>query len=155
MVRLPPRSVSRLTVASLIASALGACGSSDTETELRELIAEAEQAAEDRNTRFFRGLVSERYADSRGYDREELITLLRGYFLAHPQIEVINRIESVELPGEDIAHLTVLTGVVGQRDGASLLSGLDGDLHRLELEFVREGGDWQVIGAQWERSRDD
>jgi hypothetical protein len=28
---------------------------------------------------------------------------------------------------------------------------IDGDLNSIELEIVRESGDWRVISADWER----
>ena len=46
----------------------------------------------------------------------------------------------------------MLAGVLARRPGEGLLEGLDGRLYRLELELVDSGGDWQIIGADWERS---
>ena len=32
------------------------------------------------------------------------------------------------------------------------VEGFDGRVYRLELELVENDGDWQIIGASWERS---
>jgi len=87
----------------------------------------------------------------RGNDRDRLLNLIRGYFLAHPSIDVLARLESAELQGNDAAELVVLTGILGRRPG-ELLEGFDGRVFRLELELVLDGGDWRIIGARWERS---
>lgn len=136
---------------ALLAAALGGCAASDPDAELRELIAAAERAAEQRDHGFFRDLLGEAYRDSRGNDREALLRMLRGYFLTHSSVEIVSRIEALELQGSDAAKVVVQAGVVGRRAGESLVGGLDGELHRLELELVGGRGEWQVIGASWRR----
>jgi len=133
-------------------TALVGCGSEEPDAQLRALIDRAELAAEERDTGFFRDVLSDRYADRRGNDRDRLVATLRGYFLAHQSIEMITRVESISVSGADAAQVVLHAGLVGRREGASVISGLQGQLYRIELELVAEGGDWQVIGAQWERS---
>lgn len=133
-------------------AAMVACGSEDPAAELRSLIDQAELAAEERDTGFFRALLSARYADRRGNDRDRLIAMLRGYFLTHQSVEIVTRVESVVLSGADVAEVVLYAGMLGRRAGAPLVAGLDGQLYRIELELVEQGGDWQVIGAHWERS---
>ena len=140
-----------LLVGSLL-TVLLACGSEDPNTELRELIERTEVAAEERETGHFRRLLSDRYTDPRGNNRERMIDIIRGYFLTHQSLEIVTRIESIVLNGTDAADVSLLAGLLGQREGASFLGGLDGRLYDVELELVREGGDWQIIGARWERS---
>jgi hypothetical protein len=142
----------RLVLASSLALAAG-CSSSDPETEIRALLAATEQAAEARDTGFFREVIGSAYRDSRGNDRDQTVNMLRGLFVANQKVEIVSRIDSVELQGADAARAIVHAGMVGQRAGASLLGGLDADLYRFELELVNEGGDWQIIGATVERAR--
>jgi hypothetical protein len=131
------------------------CGGEDDETAaLRQLIDDAEAAAEDRQTGYFRSLLAESYSDARGNDHERMIEIVRGYFLMHPSLEIVTRIETIEIVGSDVAEISLLAGVVGQRVGGALLGGLDGRLYDLDLELIRRGGDWQVIGASWERALD-
>ena len=56
------------------------------------------------------------------------------------------------LEGEDAARAVVHAGMVGRRTGAALIDGVDADLYRFELELVNEGGDWQIIGADYRRA---
>lgn len=142
----------RARVLAVIALLAFGCTAQDPATVIEQLIEETEVAAESRDTGHFRRLIAESYVDARGNDREQLINLIRGYFLANQSIDVLRRIESVELRGDDAAEVVVLAGVLARRPGAGLLGGFDGRVYRLELELVENGGDWQVIGATWERS---
>jgi hypothetical protein len=138
------------TLSAVLGAAAVGCGSDDPEAELRDLIAQAEIAAEARDTGFFRDTISASYADRRGQRRDDVINVIRGIFLTNATVEVVNRIEAIELAGTDAAKVKLQAALVGKREGAALLD-VDGDLYRIELELVREGGDWRVISADWER----
>jgi hypothetical protein len=131
-----------------VAAAAGGCGSGDPEAEVRELIAKAESAAEARDTGFFRDTISASYADRRGQSRDDVINVIRGVFITNASVEVISRIHTIELAGADAATVKMQAALVGKREGASLLD-VDGDLYDIELELVRDSGDWRVISADW------
>jgi hypothetical protein len=138
------------------AASLSACAGGDAEEQLRRLIDAAEAAAESRDTGHFRSLISPDYRDARGNDRDAVINLLRAYFLTHQSIEVVTRIEEVVLDGSDAADIALgvaLLGFRGRASGESLLDSVRGDLERLELELVLEGGDWRIVGATWSDAR--
>jgi len=144
---------SRRALAVLLLGIVAGCGGSsgsDAEAELRALVAEAEAAAEDRDTGFFRELISTNYADAAGRSRDDLIDRVRGYFFLNTSIEVLTRIERVELSGSDAAELVVQAAIVGGRRGGALPD-IDADYRRLEVELVRDGSRWQVIAAAWGR----
>jgi hypothetical protein len=128
------------------------CGSTDPETELRAVLAAAEAAAESRDAGFFADLVAESYRDSRGNDRDQLVRMVRGLFLANQRIEIVSRVDEIVLEGADAARAVLHAGMLGQRSGGELLVGVDADLYRFELELVNDGGEWQVIGADWNRA---
>jgi hypothetical protein len=138
------------TLSALLVAAAGGCGSDDPQAELRNLIAAAETAAEARETGFFRDTISASYADRRGLRRDDVISMIRGVFLTNATVEVMSRIETIELAGTDAAKVRLQAALVGKREGASLLD-VDGDLYRIELELVKESGDWRIISADWER----
>jgi len=138
-----------VAVATMLVSA---CEASDPEAEIRALLAAAEEAAEARNVGFFGDALGEGFRDARGNDRDELIRMVRGFFIANQRIEIVSRIDEIVLEGEDAARAVVHAGMVGQRTGAALIDGVDADLYRFELELVNEGGDWQIIGADYRRA---
>lgn len=144
----------RLLIAASAACCISCSASQDEEAELRSLVDSAETAAEERQTGYFRALLAESYTDNRGNDHERMIDVFRGYFLMHPSLEIVTRIDTIELLGADAAEISLLAGVVGQRAGGLLLGGVDGRLYDLDIELVRNGSDWQVIGATWDRALD-
>jgi hypothetical protein len=139
-----------LTLSALLGAATGGCGPDDPQAELRELIVEAESAAEARDTGYFRDVISTSYADRRGQRRDDVVNVIRGIFLTNTTVEVISRIETIELAGTQAAKVKLQCALVGKREGASLFD-VDGDLYRIELELVRENGNWRIISADWER----
>lgn len=139
------------TAAVLAAAAVAGCGVSDPEADLRALLAGAEQAAEARDVGFFSALVGDGYRDAQGHDRDELLRMVRGLFLANQRIEIVSRVDEVTLEGSDAARVVLHAGLLGQRMGAAPLAGVDADLYRFELELVNDGGDWRIIGADWRR----
>jgi len=144
----------RIVLASSVAL-LAACGASDPEAEVRALLTAAEQAAEARDTGFFRAVIATAYRDAAGRDREQAVNLVRGLFVANQKVEIVSRVDSIELEGTDAARAVVHAGLVGQRAGARMLGGLEADLYRFELELVNDGGDWQIIGARITPARGD
>jgi hypothetical protein len=135
-----------LTICVLVC--LGGCAAGDPHAEIEALIERTEAAAEARDTGFFRDLVSDDYVDVRGRTRDDVIDLVRGYFLLSARVEVVIRIERIALAGTDAADVELQAALVGRAEGRSLL-GVDGNLYDLDIELVKEGSSWRVIGADW------
>jgi membrane-bound lytic murein transglycosylase B len=130
------------STASLIfiaALVLCACGAkSSDEAQVRALVDGVEAAAEARDTSDVLQHVADDYADARGFDKAQLQNFLRGYFLAHPGLELVVNIESLEFPVDGLAQAVVTVATVELGDP---------DLMRLNVEFRREGGAWRVARA--------
>jgi hypothetical protein len=141
------------SLAAALAAVLAAgCGSSDPEAEIRAVLAAAEEAAESRDAGLFADLVAESYRDSHGNDRDQLVRMVGGLFLANQRIEIVSRVDEIVLEGADAARAVLHAGMLGQRPGAQLLAGVDADLYRFELELANDSGEWQIIGANWDRA---
>ena len=128
------------------------CGSSDPEAEIRALLTAAEGAAEARDVGFFGDAIGDSYRDAQGNDREAVLRMLRGLFIANQRIEIVSRIDEIDVEGGDAARAVVHAGMVGRRTDATLIDGLGADLYRFELELVNDGGNWQIIGADFKRA---
>ena len=89
------------------------------------------------------------YRDAHGNDRDDMLRLVRGYFLAHGSVTIVSHIDSVELEGKDAARAVLHAGLIGRRARESLLGGTEGDLYRVEVELVAQDGTWRVIRADW------
>jgi hypothetical protein len=60
-------------------------------------------------------LVADDYSDAQGFDKEQLRSFLRGYFLTHPRIEIFVRVGAMEFPAQDLARVRVEVTMVGTR----------------------------------------
>ena len=123
----------------LAAILLAACGAKSSEEEqVRALISAIETAAEARDTSDVLEHVADNYVDSNGFDKSQLRNFLLGYFLAHPRVEVLVNIESVEFPVDGLAQAVISLATVELTDP---------DMQRLKVEFRRSGSAWQVVRA--------
>jgi hypothetical protein len=128
--------VSPIFIAAIL---LAACGTkSSDEEQVRALVDAVETAAEARDTSDVLEHVADNYADSNGFDKTQLQNFLRGYFLAHPRLEVLVNIESLEFPVDGLAQAVISLATVELTDP---------DLQRLKVEFRRSGSVWQVVRA--------
>lgn len=127
-------------ISVLIAVAcLASCGArSSDEEQVREVLATMEAAAEARDASDVLEHVAVNYEDAQGFDRAQLTNFLRGYFLAHPKIELLVSIESLYFPADGLAQAKISV--------ASLALG-DADHERFKVEFRRQGSDWQLSRA--------
>jgi len=118
---------------------LAACSSrSSDEEQLRELVAGMETAAEARDASDVLAFIADDYDDAQGFDKSQLRNFLRGYFLAHPKLEVVVNISQLEFPADGLARaeLSVTTVELNDPDHASF-----------KVEFRRVDGDWRVSRA--------
>jgi hypothetical protein len=144
----------KIAAATLLALLVSACGPSGTpESQVRAVIARGEVAAEARDISGVMDLVSPTFQDGRGGSRDDLKQYLRGYFVTHQSIHLLMRVNSVEFPYSDMAKVSLTLGTLGREsDGTSTLD-LAADVHDVELELQREGGEWRVTRASWQSAR--
>jgi hypothetical protein len=137
-----------------LALAFAACGPSGTpEAEIRALVTEAEELAEARDASELRGLVADDYQDARGRDATEVRNLLHAWLVAHPSVNLMTRIDSIELEGTELARVEVTIGMLGREANAESDWDLAADIERLDVRLARDGGDWRVIAASRQSER--
>lgn len=129
------------------------CDRGDPEAQLRALIERSETAVEKKETAVLRQSISEKYSDSQGQDKKAVEALLRYYFLRNESIHLLTRLQQMSFPGPETAQAVVMVAMAGQpiRD-AGELERLRADLHRFELSFARENGEWKLTRAEWRRA---
>lgn len=126
---------------------------STPEAEVRALIHGAVTAAEQKEIGTLRGLISDKYADDQGQDKRAVEGLLRLHFLRNQTVHLYAHIQSVTLPQPEGAQATVLVAMAGAPiASAQELPLLRADLHRFEIDFVRENKVWRVRRAAWRRA---
>ncbi len=124
------------------------CSSSPPEEAVQARLDGAVAAVEQRDTGYFRDLISDAFIDARGLRRDDAINRLRGLFLRYPRIRVIRGFQEIQLAGPGAAQAVITAGLTG--DQGQQLVGFSADLYRFELEFALEpDGEWRIIGADY------
>jgi hypothetical protein len=115
---------------------LAACGQrSSDEEQVREVLASMETAAEARDASDVLAFVANDYGDAQGFDKSHLQNFLRGYFLAHPKLEVVVNISRLEFPADGLAQAELSVSTVELNDP---------DHATFKVEFRRVHGDWRL-----------
>jgi hypothetical protein len=137
----------------VIAVQLGGCAAEPTpEERIRELIREAEVAAEARDTGDVIAFVAEEFRTDQGLAREDLRNYLRALFLRYQSVHLLVKVSSIEVT-DDRATAIVFVAMAGQPLSDDNLLMLRADAHRLELGLRERDGDWRVETASWRRAR--
>ncbi len=128
-------------------------GKDSPEAQVRTLITQAESAAEKKDSGALRRLVSEKYSDSQARDKKIVESIFRFYFLRNEAIHLFTRVQQISFPQQDVAQAVVMVAMAGQPiSAAENLERVRADLHRFEITWARENGEWKVVRAEWRRA---
>lgn len=133
----------------LLAALLAGCSApAAPEDAVRAWLERAEAAVEARDRDTLLELVSERYVDQEGNDKDGVGQRLRLYFLRHRNILIASDVEKLIVSGGTAAEVVLTAGMVG-RDASALGFGAERLRFELELELEQEDGAWRLVDARW------
>ena len=91
---------------------LGGCGGPEAgpEEQVRQWLSAGQQAVETKERGDLLDLISPSYADSRGFDRDDIGDRLRVYFLRQQSIKLLTSIEEIRLYGDSAAEVDLTVG---------------------------------------------
>lgn len=138
------RAVSIIT-ASVLLTACGGPGDGP-EALVRQWVADAEAAAEEKDRRALMTMISEHYLDARGNDHDAIDATLRYYFLRQQSVNLATSIDEVTINGETAADVYVTVGTVGLNDSTL---GISADAFHFHFELENHDDDWLLMGARW------
>jgi hypothetical protein len=139
----------------VVAMLLPGCRGEPTspEAEVRALINSAVAAAEQKNIGMLKNLISKKYTDEQGQNKQAVEGLLRLHLLRNETVHLYAHIQSITLPQPERAQATILVAMAGVPiASAQELPTLRADLHRFDINFAREGKTWRVQQAAWRRA---
>jgi hypothetical protein len=142
----------RAWVAAMVAMAamLPGCGPEESpEARVRSVVAAGEAAAEARDLAGLLEHVSPAFRDANGGGPDELKQYLRGYFVMHPSVYLLTRVESVEFPYRDYARVQLKVGMLGREATDPATLDLAADAKEIVLELQLEDDEWKVVRAAW------
>lgn len=108
---------------------------------------EAEAFAEARDAGELRALVADDYRDANGRDAAQIRGFLHAWLVAHPSVNLLTRVDSIELEGTEQARVRVTVGLLGREAKGDAGWDLAVDLERLDIRLARDGDAWRVVGA--------
>ena len=141
----------RTALLTLILVLVQACsGDGSAEDQIRHLIDNAVQAAEDRSPDGLSELMHADFIDQQGNNRQQLAKLLRLYFFRHKNIHLFTRMYSIEMLSANQASVSLHVAMAGTViSDVNALSALSARIYRFELQLVKQD-DWLLRHASWE-----
>jgi hypothetical protein len=146
------RTITTLVVISVIVVVLGECKDRSTpEQQVRATIAQAEQAAQEKDLKTLAGLLSDRFGENTENDRASVLRIVQLQFLRYPSIHLLVRVPAVVFPEPGHAEVTALVAMASlPLASAADLARASADLYRFDLVFVEEGKRrWRLRSAAW------
>ena len=126
------------------------------ESQVRLFIADGETAAEKRQVKDIKKMVSDNYADDHKRKKIDLVRIVAGYFLRHKNIHLFSHIGSLHFPEKGRAELTLFVAMSGQPvTDAKALFDIRADLNRLDMVLVLENSKWRLKKAVWRQAQID
>lgn len=111
------------------------------------LVDEVETLAEARDAGELRALIADDYRDTNGRDASDVRNLLHAWLVAHPSVNLLTRIDAIELEGTEQARVQVTIGMLGREAKGGADWDLAVNVERLDIHLVRDGSDWRVVAA--------
>jgi hypothetical protein len=141
----------RTVLLTLILVLVQACSDDGSaEDQIRHLIDNAVQAAEDRSLDGLSELMHTEFIDQQGNNRQQLGRLLRVYFFRHKNIHLFTRVDSIEMLSDNQASVNLHVAMAGTViSDVDALSSLSARIYRFELQLVKQD-DWLLRHASWE-----
>ena len=136
-----------LTLILVLAQSCSDDGSA--EDQIRHLIDNAVQSAEDRSVDGLGELMHSDFIDQKGNNRTQLSKLLRLYFFRHKNIHLFTRVDSIEILSDNQASVSLHVAMAGSViSDVDALSSLSARIYRFELQLVKQD-DWLLRHASW------
>ena len=107
--------------------------------EIRAYIKSGVYAAQSRDTDALAERMHGDYSDQKGYNKKQLIGLLRGYFFRHKNIHLFTKIDAIELLTENEAIVRMHVAMAGSAiTDIDALSSLRARIYRFELQLIKQ-----------------
>lgn len=138
----------RALLAVLACCLVAACGGerSTPEEEVRAWVKQGHELTESKDRRALVDMISPAYSDARGNSRDDIENMFRAVFLRQKKVELITRIDDVQVYADTAAEVSLDVGMAGSDDN---VLGFSADAYQFEMELEKDGDDWLLISARW------
>ncbi len=122
------------------------------EDEIKQYIASAKQAAENRSSGDLADLISEQYRDQRNWDKKQIKNMARAYFLTHQNIYLLTKIDSIDFQNENSAFVVLHVAMAGTAiTDLSAINNLRARVYKFELQLIKNDV-WLLQQAKWKNA---
>ena len=130
------------------------CERLSPEERVRRLIAEAITAARAGDEESLAEMVSERYRDSRGNGRGQLLALVGFHVCQEESLYLLERVRSIQRTGAERVEARLLLGAAGVPiEDLAKLNRYSADLLLIDIVVEKEErGRWRLTEADWRRA---
>ena len=144
------KSFYRTVLLTLILLLVQACSDDGSaEDQIRHLIDNAVQAAEDRSVDGLAELMHTDFIDQQGNNLKQVSKLLRVYFFRHKNIHLFTRVDGIEMLTDNQASVSLHVAMAGTViSDVDALSSLSARIYRFELQLIKQD-DWLLRHASW------
>jgi hypothetical protein len=123
------------------------------EDEIRQFIASGIEYAEQRNSGDLKDMIRNNYSDQKGYDKKQLVSLMRIYFLRNKSIYLLYKIKDIKITGNQNATVQLYVAMAGKQvSDITLLSNYRASIYRFELQLIKPDDEWLLERARWARA---
>ena len=120
------------------------------EQQIRDTVDAAADAVERRALTEVKALISPGYQDREQRSRRDLTQLLAGYFFRHKSIHLLTQINRIRFPQPEQAEVLLFVAMAGRPiEDVAQLTAFRARLYRIDLQMVREDGEWLVNSGRW------
>jgi len=150
-----PSLASHVLLILLMQLLLVSCSSEPETPEqiVTEFIGKLEDAAEQRNRRALKGLVSDNYLDATKRTKQDILAIANGYLLRNKSIYCFTSIDSVSQDGDTEISARVLAALGSQPiTDVSMLPEIRSDIYWFDIMILRLGGSWQLAEVSWRQA---
>ncbi len=124
--------------------------------EVRALLAEAELAAETKDIKVIKEMISANYADTQGRAKDDLKQVLAYHFLRNQSLHLAVRVDSIALlPSGEVEGVLFVAMANTPISSLEELANLRAAMYRFDFRWIQEGGkgkDWKLIQSSWRRA---
>ena len=124
------------------------CGSDECpDAEIRARFSAMAEAAEARDVGELADGIADDYRDLDGNTKDDIVLQMRRVLLLTRNLTVSTNVDALDVQTADFATATVRARVT---DVDIRRLQIDGEGVVFELEWALNGGDWQIVSADWE-----
>ncbi len=133
---------------------LVSCTESNTpEEQIRDIIGEVKEAAENKDIGTLKDFIADTYLDKSKRNKKDIQRILAGYFFRHEKIYLLPHISSITLTSETNGELLVYVAMASTPlPDRNILEKIHADLHRMDVTVTKKDKSWQVQSARWRQA---